>query len=174
MNDCQQQIMQLPGGIQPHYCRLCRNLIIIYQERDRKNEETGTNKHFWQKFTLEQVCEFANSGCVMFALQLRELCQDKKDNSFLINGHLREICEAAYNKRLQLFYPLDHSRVPKELEHWGLEITWSAKDAGCFDFEWRTRSGSLVLEQKPLTLFAHGGDSSYPLRSGTELLTFFR
>jgi hypothetical protein len=157
MNDCQQQIMQLPGGIQPHYCRLCRNFVITCQKGDRNNEETGPNKHFGQRFTLQQVCEFANNGCVMFTIQLRELCQDKSNNLFLINEHLREICEAAYNKRLQLFYPLDHLRVPKEMKHWGLDITWSAEGTGCLDFDWRTTSDSLDVEQKPLTLFAHGG-----------------
>ncbi|KAH7186802.1 heterokaryon incompatibility protein-domain-containing protein [Fusarium oxysporum] len=177
MNDRQQQILQLPGGIQPHSCRHCRNLIIIDKEEERKDEETRSSRHSWQKFTLQQVCEFANSGCVMFSLQLRELYQDKNDGSFLIDGHLREICEFAYKKRLQLFYPLHPLRVPKELDDWSLEIGWSANTAACLDFAWKTKYGAVVLDEKPMTLFAHKDGSSSkrilnrPLHPKAELTT---
>lgn len=171
MKNYQQQIIQLPGGIQPHYCRLCSNLPVIVQAVDRRNEETVTDTHIRQRFTLQQVCEFANSGCLMFVLRLKELCLFEKDDSFLINRYLCDICEAAYNKRLQLFYPLDSSRVPNELEHWSLEITWSYE---CVTFDWTTWSGPKFDNHISLKLFAQEGDFSYSLRLGAELSTSFR
>jgi hypothetical protein len=166
MSDYQQQIVQLPGGIQPHYCRLCFNLPVIAQAGHRRRENAGTYMHSWHNFTLQQVCQFANSGCLMFLLQLKALLQDENGNSFL-----HEICKAAYNKRLQLFYPLDPLRIPEELEHWSLYIDWSVK---YLSFNWKSKSGLSLGFGVLRTIFTEEGDSFCSLRSGTELLIFPR
>jgi hypothetical protein len=175
MDDSQQQILQLPGGIQPHYCRLCRNLMIIDNAGDRKDEERGNCLHTWKIYTLQQVCEFGNSGCVMFSLQLKELHQAKNDRSFSISGLLREICGAAYSKRLQLFYPLVPLRVLlEELNDLSLRIKFSAGDGGRLTCNWKTKYAQVKLEQKPMILFADEGDYPTPLRLVKALRTYSR
>ncbi|KAL7758356.1 hypothetical protein ACKLNR_012883 [Fusarium oxysporum f. sp. zingiberi] len=177
MDESQQQILQLPGGIQPHYCRLCRNFIIIDDTGDREDKEKGKSLHIWQTYALQQVCEFANSGCVMFSLQLMELYRAQDDYFVSVSGLLREICGAAYSKRLQLFYPLVPSRVLEELNDWSLEIKFSADGTGQLASNWRNKNKSQDLDQKPMILFTDEESClsnripNRPLQPKAELMT---
>jgi hypothetical protein len=91
-NEYQQKIPQLLGGIQPHYCRLCRNSIIIEDAKDTEDKRKDQSLHIRRKYTFKQVCKFANSGCVMFSLQLTELHQAQDVCFPSMSDLLREIC----------------------------------------------------------------------------------
>ncbi|KAF5614159.1 het-domain protein [Fusarium subglutinans] len=156
MNEIQQQMLQLPGGILPHYCRLCHNFIIIDDVKDKedKGKGKGNSLQIRRKYTLKQVCEFANSGCVMFSLQLMELHRAQNAGSFSVSGLLREICGAACAKRLQLFYPLVPSSVLEELGDWSLEIKLSPEDASQLESYWISKDNkSQDVDERPMILF---------------------
>ncbi|KAF5660345.1 het-domain-containing protein [Fusarium circinatum] len=156
MNEIQQQMLQLPGGIQPHHCRLCHSFIIIDDVKDKEDKGKGKGKiqHIPRTYTLKQVCEFANSGCVMFSLQLMELHRAQNAGSFSVSGPLREICGAACGKRLQLLYPLVPSSMLEELDDWSLEIKLSSEDASQLESYWISKDNkSQDLDQSPMILF---------------------
>ncbi|VTT62650.1 unnamed protein product [Fusarium fujikuroi] len=155
MNEIQHQVLQLPGGIQPHYCRLCRSFVIIDDVKDTEDKgKVKKNLHIRRTYTLKQVCEFANSGCVMFSLQLTELHQAENARFLSMSGLLREICGAACNKRLQQFYPLVPSLVLEELNGWSLEIKLSLEDASWLASYWLDKdSKSRDLDPRPMILF---------------------
>ncbi|KAF5548772.1 het-domain-containing protein [Fusarium phyllophilum] len=156
MNEIQQQIPQLPGSIQPHYCRLCRSFIIIEDAKDTEDKGKGKSLQIRRTYTLKQVCEFANSGCVMFSLQLTELHQAQDACFPSMSGLLREICGAACDKRLQLFYPLVPSGVLEELNDWSLEIKLSLEDASWLASSWiKGDNDTQDLDQRPMILFTN-------------------
>ncbi|KAF4502296.1 HET-domain containing protein [Fusarium agapanthi] len=155
MNEIQQQILQLPGSIQPHYCRLCRNFIIIDDVKDKEDKggAKGKSLHIRRTYTLKQACEFANSGCVMFSLQLMELHRAQNACFLSMSGLLREICGAACGKRLQQFYPLVPSSVLEELDDWSFEIKLSLEDASQLASYWMKKDSSQDLDHRPMILF---------------------
>lgn len=43
---------------------------MIDDLKDTEDKEKGKDPHIRRTYTLKQVCELVNSGCVMFSLQL--------------------------------------------------------------------------------------------------------
>jgi hypothetical protein len=124
---------------------------------------------------LQQVCEFANSGCVMFVVQLGLLLEAKGDSSFLIDGRFREFYEYAYNRRLQLLYPLRPSYVPRESNDLILNIGWSpSTPIAILNFTWERKDDQKELNLSVIRMFSLEGGPLVLFHYLTQILTSFR
>ncbi|KAF5660230.1 hypothetical protein FHETE_9059 [Fusarium heterosporum] len=168
MNDTQQKSWKLPGGIQPHSCQSCRRFVIFPEGETKPRIES------WRTFTLQQVCEFANSDCKMFHILLSNLCESKNNDSDFLDKNILAICKSAYHRQLQLFYPL-RPRITKALKEHILELSWSADDSKSYlMLEWKRENSTFALKEDSMTLFALGGDFYYPPVVLVEILTYLR
>lgn len=77
---------------------------MIDDVKDTEDKEEGNNPHIRRTYTLKQVCELVNSGCVMFSLQLMGPPRIQNVYFFSMSGLLCEICGAAYGMQLQLHH----------------------------------------------------------------------
>lgn len=61
--------------------------------KDTEDKQEGNNPHIRRTYTLKQVCELVNSGCVMFSLQLMGHLGSKTSTSFRFLGYCVRFAE---------------------------------------------------------------------------------